>query len=64
MTTESTFPLQICDKHGGVDVLINNAGVFGPSGDEQGPLKGEGAGLKCAVHRWDAMPDAASLWKG
>lgn len=31
----------ICSKIGDTDVLINNAGVFGPSGEEQGPLKGD-----------------------
>ncbi len=25
----------------GIDCLVNNAGIFGPSGEEQGPLKGE-----------------------
>ena len=31
---------ELCKKLGHVDVLVNNAGVFGPSGEEQGPLKG------------------------
>lgn len=28
-------------KHGDVSVLVNNAGVFGPAGEGQGPLAGE-----------------------
>lgn len=30
----------LCKKLTDVDVLVNNAGIFGPSGEEQGPLKG------------------------
>jgi short-subunit dehydrogenase len=32
----------LCSKLSGadIDVLVNNAGVFGPVGEEQGPLKG------------------------
>jgi short-subunit dehydrogenase len=33
---------KLCQKLGQVDALVNNAGVFGPSGEgEQGPLKGD-----------------------
>jgi hypothetical protein len=33
---------KLCDKlaGAGIDVLVNNAGIFGPAGEEQGPLKG------------------------
>ena len=32
---------QLCNKLSSVDVLVNNAGIFGPSAaEEQGPLKG------------------------
>ena len=30
---------QLANKN--IDVLVNNAGMFGPSGEEQGPLKGD-----------------------
>lgn len=31
---------ELCSKLGHVDVLVNNAGEFGPSGEDQGPVKG------------------------
>ncbi len=46
-------------KHGTVDVLVNNAAVFGPSGEGQGPLQGASAPhpLRCAVpHPSPSLP--------
>ena len=48
-------------------LINNNAGIFGPSGDEQGPLKGEG--ISCAVQGWgvstrDLMPGSQEQQQG
>lgn len=32
---------KLCQTVGDIDVLVNNAGEFGPSGEEQGPIKGD-----------------------